>query len=281
MFPHSLIFIILTLSSYRHSGFPKIPVLNSLLVERRMLPRFRFQPGFAAFAEHRRFISQSTKPNGLTHIDETGRPRMVDVSSKTPTKRSATARGRIYIPKVAYDLITSPTNTFSPSHDKSTTTTTLSPLEKAKAKASSKGDVLTVAQLAAIMGCKKTSDLIPLCHPLQLSNISVRLFPEVSSLGTPSTPLSHAGETGGIILESNEGSSSAASDSRFCIVCEATVSCEGKTGVEMEALTAVSVGLLTVWDMLKAVAGKEMVIGDIFVCKKEGGKSGDFVRDHQ
>lgn len=68
-------------------------------------------------------------------------------------------------------------------------------------------------------------------------------------------------------------------ETTYSIICEATVSCEGKTGVEMEALTAVSIGLLTVWDMLKAVAGKEMLIGEVFVHSKGGGKSGDFVRD--
>lgn len=180
----------------------------------------------------------------LTHIDSTGRASMVNVADKTPSKRSATATGRIYIPQVAYELITSP-NLSDANAD--------NPEARAKAKARGKGDVLTVAQLAAIMGAKRTSDLIPLCHPLALSHISVTLTPEVT------------GEDGAEI-------------SRYSILCNATVSCEGKTGVEMEALTAVSVGTLTVWDMLKAVAGKEMVIGDIKVTRKEGGKSGDFFR---
>jgi cyclic pyranopterin phosphate synthase len=113
-----------------------------------------------------------------------------------------------------------------------------------------KGDALTVAQLAAIMGSKKTADLIPLCHPLNLTNVAVTL--------TPEAPKEHTG--------------------RYSIVCCATVTSEGKTGVEMEALTAVSVGLLTVWDMLKAVAGKEMEIGGILVSHKAGGRSGDFHR---
>lgn len=162
---------------------------------------------------------------------------MVDISEKSVTKRTATAIGRIYIPPVAYDLVTS----VHPDVGN----------DASKAKVLRKGDALTVAQLAAIMGSKKTSELIPLCHPLPISNVSVTLTPEArpSSIGH-----------------------------KYCILCCATVSSEGKTGVEMEALTAVSVGLLTVWDMLKAVAGKEMEIGEIFVSHKAGGKSGDFTR---
>lgn len=203
---------------------------------------------------HRHYSSSSThqlqsqsQPH-LTHIDSaTGRPTMVDVSDKTPTKRSATAIGRVYIPQIAYDLIASPDDT-----------NTSSGSSAAQAKAKKKGDVLTVAQLAGIMGAKRTSDLIPLCHPLALSKISVTLTLEDSSPSSSSSlPLKHS------------------------ILLTATVSCEGKTGVEMEALTAVSVGALTVWDMLKAVAGESMTIGDIMVVRKEGGKSGGFVRPGQ
>ncbi|KZT72882.1 molybdenum cofactor biosynthesis prote [Daedalea quercina L-15889] len=214
----------------------------------------------------------------LTHLDDSGKASMVDVSQKEPTKRRAVATGRIYIPEVAYDLTTanrSPLKSLEPNSAEH-----LSPLEKAKAKVRSKGDVLTVAKLAAIMGCKRTSDLIPLCHPLQLSHIAVTLHPEVH----PST----SGSSG----QEAQKDPSAASDSdvgttrqgrgvdrtAFSILCRAEVTCGGKTGVEMEALTAVSIGLLTVWDMLKAVAGKEMTIGDIVVSSKEGGKSGDFQR---
>ncbi|KAF8641113.1 hypothetical protein AX17_000755 [Amanita inopinata Kibby_2008] len=182
----------------------------------------------------------STDSRQLTHIDEHGRASMVDVSDKQPTRRSATAIGRIYIPDIAYKLITS---TY-PSDEA---------VDGAFEKARKKGDTLTVAQLAAIMGAKKTSDLIPLCHPLALTKISVTLTPEPAS-------------------------DSADSQGRASVLCQATVSCDGKTGVEMEALTAVSVGLLTVWDMLKAVAGKDMEIGQIFVSRKSGGRSGDFVR---
>ncbi|KIJ66204.1 hypothetical protein HYDPIDRAFT_174367 [Hydnomerulius pinastri MD-312] len=199
----------------------------------------------------RRWSHSSVRVPRLTHLDAEGRPSMVDVGDKDPTKRTATATGHIYIPKVAYDLINgSPLQAGDREQDPL--------LEKAQAKARKKGDVLTVAQLAAIMGCKRTPDLIPLCHPLQLSNISVALTPEV------------------IALDQNAAHS--AGRLPYRIKCSATVSCEGKTGVEMEALTAVSIGLLTVWDMLKAVSGKEMMIGDIIVSHKSGGKSGDFTR---
>lgn len=167
---------------------------------------------------------------------------MVDVSLKEVTRRIATASGRIFIPLIAYELLAS---TYPDGEEPSTA------LEKAKQKVHRKGDTLTIAQLAAIMGSKKTSDLIPLCHPLQLSNVSVTL-----TLEAP-----------------------AHDSQRHSVLCRATVSCDAKTGVEMEALTAVSVGLLTVWDMLKAVAGKEMEIGEIVVTEKSGGKSGDFVRN--
>lgn len=191
----------------------------------------------------------STSSSGLTHLDEHGRASMVDVSNKQPTKRSATASGRIYIPASAYNLVTSsyPTEVGAQDNVRSE--------DEAFAKARRKGDALTVAQLAAIMGAKATPTLIPLCHPLALSKIDVSLVPE--------RPCASEGEA----------------RARYSILCAATVTCEGKTGVEMEALTAVSVGLLTVWDMLKAVAGQEMEIGEIMVVRKSGGRSGDFVRE--
>ncbi|KAK0233800.1 hypothetical protein IW262DRAFT_1452360 [Armillaria fumosa] len=192
---------------------------------------------------HRHYSSvTSPSPSRLTHVDDYGRASMVDVSSKETTRRTATATGRIFIPLVAYELLVSA----YPDGEESS-----SVLEKAKQKVRQKGDTLTVAQLAAIMGSKKTSDLIPLCHPLQLSNVSVVLTPEQPAHNVQ----------------------------RHSVLCRATVCCDSKTGVEMEALTAVSVGLLTVWDMLKAVAGKEMEIGEIVVAAKSGGKSGDFVRN--
>jgi len=197
----------------------------------------------------RRWESHSTNSTPtLTHLNSDGRPSMVDVGDKDSTKRTATATGYIYIPRIAYELVAG-----TPSHSENDPST-----DKLRTKATSKGDVLTVAQLAAIMGCKRTSELIPLCHPLQLSNISATLTPEV-------VDIQEIRRHGPYTLPHR-------------IRCTATVSCEGKTGVEMEALTAVSVGLLTVWDMLKAVAGKEMVIGDIVVSHKSGGRSGDFTR---
>jgi GTP 3',8-cyclase len=157
---------------------------------------------------------------------------MVDVSHKEITKRTASATGRIYIPRVAYELLIRDYPTLS--------------------ETSRKGDTLTVSQLAAIMGAKKTSDLIPLCHPLPLSNVCVKLSVQTTSV--EAVP-------------------------EYYVLCEATVRTEGKTGVEMEALTAVSVGLLTVWDMLKAIGGKEMRITDIYVTHKAGGRSGEFRRE--
>ncbi|KAK7465466.1 hypothetical protein VKT23_005443 [Stygiomarasmius scandens] len=193
-----------------------------------------------------RLLSSSTahKQSHLSHLDESGRANMVDISEKLVTKRSATAEGRIFITPLAYDLITS-----DYSDEKSQIDENAGALEKAKAKVLRKGDTLTIAQLAAIMASKRTSDLIPLCHPLSLTKVDVRLTPEVTE-----------------------------DTNRHSIKCTATVTCQGKTGVEMEALTSVSVGLLTVWDMLKAVAGKEMMIGEILVTQKSGGRSGDFSR---
>lgn len=190
-----------------------------------------------------------TTSSKLTHLDQHGRASMVDVGDKQPTRRSATASGRILIPEIAYELITS---SYPTEASKSSTPDEQSTLEKARRK----GDALTIAQLAAIMGAKATSTLIPLCHPLALSKIDVNLVPERV---TPAAEDIHK-------------------TVRHSILCTATVNCEGKTGVEMEALTAVSIGLLTVWDMLKAVAGKEMEIGQIMVTRKSGGRSGDFNR---
>jgi len=190
----------------------------------------------------------STAPR-LTHLDDDGKASMVDVSDKEVTRRSATAVGRILIPPLAWSLLT--TKPY-PSQAKTIKQGSSSPEEEnAREKARSKGDALTVAQLAGIMGAKQTSNLIPLCHPLALSKVDVKL-----ELGEDETAEERPG----------------------AITCVATVTCEGKTGVEMEALTAVTVALLTVWDMLKAVAGKEMEIVGIHVQKKSGGKSGDFER---
>lgn len=153
----------------------------------------------------------------LTHIDTDGRAHMVDVADKADTKRMAKARGLIAL---------------SPA--------TLAAIAEGRTK---KGDVLSVAELAGIMGAKKTSELSPLCHPLPLSRVKLVLIPR------------------------NDG-----------IAVEAEVGCTGKTGVEMEALTAVSVACLTVYDMVKAME-KEARITDIELVQKTGGKSGDFKRE--
>ncbi|KAI8645220.1 molybdopterin cofactor synthesis protein a [Parasitella parasitica] len=158
----------------------------------------------------------STKPR-LTHTDpQTGEARMVSVTEKTSTKREARAIGRIILPDQAYKLL------------------------KENHVQTVKGNVLTVAQIAGIQAAKTTSNLIPLCHPLLLGLIDVRLW---------------------------------LSDEKQSVECESTVQTSGKTGVEMEALTATSVALLTVYDMCKA-ASKEMVIEGIRVVEKTGGKSG-------
>lgn len=152
----------------------------------------------------------------LTHIDEKGNAVMVDVSAKDVTVREAKAEGTIFVGTEILHLIT--------------------------AGEIAKGDVLAAARIAGIMACKKTSDIIPLCHPLPITKASVDLE----------------------ILEE-----------KTAIRAICTVKTEGKTGVEMEALTGVSAALLTIYDMCKAVS-KEMVIGDVHLVRKSGGKSGDF-----
>ncbi len=153
----------------------------------------------------------------LTHFDEAGNAAMVDVSAKEETVRIATARGHIAMQPETLALI--------------------------RAGGMEKGDVLGVARLAGIMAAKKTADLIPLCHPLALSKVSVDFT------------LDEVGST---------------------VEISATVKLKGRTGVEMEALTAVSVAALTIYDMCKAV-DKGMVIGAVQLAYKEGGKSGTYV----
>lgn len=155
----------------------------------------------------------------LTHLDENNRPKMVDVSEKTETTRVAVASGEISMSQEAYDAIIS-NNT-------------------------KKGPVLQTAVIASIMGVKKTSDLIPMCHPLLLSGINC----DVAEL--PALP-------------------------GFKLIVTAKLN--GQTGVEMEALTGVSVGLLTIYDMVKAI-DKSMIISKVQLEKKSGGKSGDFTRE--
>lgn len=204
---------------------------------------------------------------------------MVNVAHKDPTSRVATASGRITIPKIAYELVTGVPEQRDGDDLHANADAETASIRKARAKAQAKGDVLTVAQLAAIMGCKRTADLIPLCHPLQLSHIAVTLHPEVENAYMPASAPRPDPDAPTDTSRSDTGLRDGARLVRaYSIVCRATVSCEGKTGVEMEALTAVSVGLLTVWDMLKAVAGREMAIGEIMVTSKEGGAGGSFVR---
>jgi cyclic pyranopterin phosphate synthase len=155
----------------------------------------------------------------LSHLDETGRARMVDVSMKADTERLAVARGEVHMRPETLSLI--------------------------RQGAIKKGDVLTVAQLAGIMAAKRTSDLIPLCHPLPLSQVQVDLVLDEALPGVRIT---------------------------------AQVRTIGKTGVEMEALTAVSVAALTVYDMAKA-AEKTMRIQNIRLVEKHGGRSGDVINE--
>lgn len=154
----------------------------------------------------------------FTHFDPSGYARMVNVGEKAETQRTAVAAGRVLVNRSTFELICT--------------------------GGCKKGDVLTVAQLAGIMGAKRTPDLIPLCHPIMISGVELK-------------------------LELNE------TDCAVDIL--ATVSCSGQTGVEMEALTAVSAAALTVYDMCKAVQ-RDMVIDRIRLLKKTGGKSGTFER---
>lgn len=155
--------------------------------------------------------------NRLTHLDQNGKARMVDIGAKPDSQRSAIAYGEVILARETMEII--------------------------KDGLTKKGDVLTVAQLAGIMAAKKTSELIPLCHPLQLTHIEVNLSLEDELPG---------------------------------ISIRATCETSGKTGVEMEALTAVSVSALTVYDMIKAI-DKRMRIQNIQLLEKHGGASGDFV----
>ncbi len=159
----------------------------------------------------------SRDPGQLTHVDEAGQPRMVDISAKADTAREAVARGSIYMKPETLALILS--------------------------GATAKGDVLTTARLAGVMAAKRTHELIPLCHPLLLTHIDVSLQPD---------------------------------EARSAIDISATVRTTGKTGVEMEALTAVAVTALTVYDMAKAVQ-RDMRIEEIRLVRKRGGKSGEIV----
>lgn len=154
----------------------------------------------------------------LSHLDEQGRARMVDVSEKEITSRIATARGAIRMQPKTLALIVG---------------------QKIE-----KGDVFSVARIAGIMAAKKTSELIPMCHPLNITSIKI----ELTAKQKPAR-----------------------------VDIEASVRVSGKTGVEMEAMTAVAVAGLTIYDMCKAV-DREMTIGEIRLVEKSGGKSGTFIR---
>ena len=153
----------------------------------------------------------------FTHFNDSGRAYMVEVTGKDDTSRTAIAQGRI---------------TMKPE--------TIEAIQNERIK---KGDVLSVSQIAGIMGAKKTSEIIPMCHPLMLTGVDIHFQ-----------------------IEKN------------CILIEAEVKTVGKTGVEMEALTAVTTVALTIYDMCKAI-DKEMVIGEIGLIKKTGGKSGDYFKE--
>jgi cyclic pyranopterin phosphate synthase len=154
-----------------------------------------------------------------THFDEDGRARMVDVSAKPETLRVASARGRVRMEAATLDQVTS--------------------------GGAAKGDVIAVAELAGIMAAKRTGDLIPLCHPIGLDSVTVRITPDPALPG-------------------------------LSVTAEARTT--GRTGVEMEALTAVSVACLTIVDMLKSI-DRGMSVEKVELTAKSGGKSGDWRRD--
>lgn len=155
----------------------------------------------------------------ITHLNRKNHPRMVDVGEKNITQRTAVASGKITMSKEAYDAL--------------------------KGSTAKKGPVIQTAIIAAIMAAKKTSDLIPMCHPININSVDIE-------------------------VEYDEN--------HYAITLLATLKCDGKTGIEMEALTSVSIGLLTIYDMLKAI-DKGMQITDIALKSKSGGKSGDFLRN--
>jgi len=156
-------------------------------------------------------------PN-LTHFNEEGRAKMVDVSEKQATNREATAAGTVYLNAETFGLV--------------------------KRGEMKKGDVLAVAQVSGIMAAKSTPELIPMCHPIAITGVDISFT-----------------------LDENQSS----------IGITVTVRCKGETGVEMEALTAVSIAALTIYDMCKAVQ-KDIEISNIRLLKKSGGKSGDYLR---
>ncbi len=157
----------------------------------------------------------------FTHFNGEGRARMVDVGEKVPTLRSAEAGARVLVSRETFGLI--------------------------RTGGMKKGDVLTVAQIAGIMGAKRTPDLIPMCHPLVLQGVDLSLRLD---------------------------------EDRCAVDIRAAVRCQGRTGVEMEALTAASVAALTVYDMCKAVQ-RDMVITDVRLIRKSGGVHGEYEREEE
>ena len=155
----------------------------------------------------------------LTHLDDSGRARMVDVGDKPVTTREAAARGRIRMAQATF--------------------------ARALSGDTPKGDIRAIAEISGVMAGKRTSDLIPLCHPLSLSSLKVAVAPD---------------------------------EAGAAFVVTACARTNGQTGVEMEALTAVSIACLTIYDMLKGV-DREMVVSEIKLLEKSGGKSGHFLRD--
>ena len=157
----------------------------------------------------------------FTHFNDQGRAKMVNVGEKPETARTAVAAGRVLVNSQTFELI--------------------------RTGGMKKGDVLTVAQVAGVMGAKRTPDLIPMCHPIMINGIDLTLTLD---------------------------------EARCSVEIEARVSCDGHTGVEMEALTAVGTAALTVYDMCKAVQ-RDMVITDIRLLTKTGGVHGDFEREEE
>ena len=155
----------------------------------------------------------------FTHFNREGRAKMVNVGEKDVTHRTATAQVSVLVSRETFDLI--------------------------RTGGMKKGDVLTVAQIAGVMGAKRTPELIPMCHPISISGVDLHLSLD---------------------------------EARLAVDVRASVSCEGRTGVEMEALTAASVAALTVYDMCKAVQ-KDMVITNLRLLEKTGGVHGDFHRE--
>lgn len=152
----------------------------------------------------------------LTHLDKNNNPNMVDVSSKNSTHREATARGKIFVSKEAYAAVIT--------------------------QSAKKGPVVQTAVIAAIMGAKRTSEMIPMCHNITLSSVKCE------------------------VLEN---------EAEHSFLVRVTAKTQGQTGVEMEALSGVGIGLLTIYDMLKAI-DRGMVIGEIYLEHKSGGKSGEY-----